>query len=95
MPVGIIKLTLYLPGCHSLKEKRRLVRPIITHLQRQFNLSAAENDHHDVWQTCQLMIACAVGPGNKVEKTFEQVIRCIETRWPDLSITKHETEIIY
>jgi uncharacterized protein YlxP (DUF503 family) len=49
---------LHLPGCHSLKEKRGVLKPLTLGLRRSLNLSIAETDHQDLWQRAQ--IACAV-----------------------------------
>ncbi|MCJ7659178.1 MAG: DUF503 domain-containing protein, partial [Anaerolineales bacterium] len=57
MSIGILTIKIHLPGCSSLKEKRRRLKPLIERLHREFNISVAEIDHLDVWQTS--MIACA------------------------------------
>ena len=49
---------LALAGCHSLKDKRRIVKSLKDRLHRQFNVSAAEVDHQDAWQRAAL--ACCV-----------------------------------
>jgi uncharacterized protein YlxP (DUF503 family) len=49
---------LHLPGCHSLKEKRGVLKPLTVGLRRSLNVSIAETDHQDLWQRAQ--IACAV-----------------------------------
>ena len=49
---------LHLPGCHSLKEKRGVLKPLTLGLRRSLNVSIAETDHQDLWQRAQ--IACAV-----------------------------------
>jgi hypothetical protein len=49
---------LHLNGCHSLKDKRRILKSLKDRLHRQFNVSVAETDHHDLWQRAEL--ACCV-----------------------------------
>jgi len=94
MSVGILTLTLYLPDCHSLKEKRSRVKPILARLHKEFNISVVEIGHHDVWQTCQLMVACAARDGQSAEKALAQVIRFYESRWPDTPLTDEKMEIL-
>ena len=94
MSVGILTLTLYLPDCHSLKEKRRRIKPILSRLQKEFNISVVEVDHHDVWQSSQLMVACAARDGRDAEKTLSQVIRFYESHWPDCPLTDEKVEIL-
>jgi uncharacterized protein len=94
MNVGILTLTLYLPDCHSLKDKRRRIKPIITRLHKAFNISVSEVDHHDLWQSCQLLVTCGGGEGTYVEKTLSHVIRYYESHWPDLPLTDETLEIM-
>ena len=58
MIVAIQIWDLHLPGCHSLKEKRGLLKPLTTGLRRALNVSVAETGHQDLWQRAE--IACAV-----------------------------------
>jgi len=94
MSVGILTLTFYLPGCHSLKEKRRHIKPILARLHKEFNISVIENDHQDVWQTCQLLITCATGDGAGAQKALTKVVRFFESHWPDLPLTEEKIEIL-
>lgn len=94
MSVGILSLSIHLPDCHSLKAKRRLVKPILARLHKEFNISVIEYDHHDLWQSCELMITCAASEGSQAEKTLHNVIRFYESHWPDLPLTGENIEII-
>jgi hypothetical protein len=94
MSVGILTLTLYLPDCHSLKDKRRRIKPILARLHKEFNISVIEVDHHDVWQSCQLMVACAASEGRGAEKTLTQVLQFYESHWPDCPLTDENIEIL-
>ena len=58
MIIGLSTWDLHLPGCHSLKEKRGVLKPLTTALRRSLNVSVAETDHQDLWQRAE--IACAV-----------------------------------
>jgi uncharacterized protein YlxP (DUF503 family) len=42
MAIGLLTLHLSIPDCHSLKQKRSRVQPIIARLHREFNIAAAE-----------------------------------------------------
>jgi uncharacterized protein len=94
MSVGILTLTLYLPDCHSLKDKRRRIKPILARLHKEFNISVAEVDHQDVWQSCQIMVACTAQDGQSAEKTLLNVIRFYESHWPDCPLTNEKIEIL-
>ena len=94
MTVGILTLTLFLPDCHSLKEKRRLIKPILARLHKEFNISVVEYAHQDSWQSCELLIACAASPGYHVEQTLSRVVAFYESQWPDLPLTGEKIEVI-
>jgi len=94
MSVGLLSLTIHLPDCHSLKEKRRLIKPILARLHKEFNISVVEYDHHDSWQSCELLIACAASRGFHAEQTLAKVIAFYESHWPDLPLTREKIEVI-
>ncbi|HEU5039972.1 MAG TPA: DUF503 domain-containing protein [Gemmatimonadales bacterium] len=74
MIVAIQTWDLHLPGCHSLKEKRGLLKPLTTGLRRTLNVSVAETGHQDLWQRAE--IACAVvGTARPV---VEEVLRAAD-----------------
>lgn len=58
MIVALQTWDLHLPSCHSLKEKRGVLKPLTVALRRSLNVSVAETDHQDLWQRAE--IACAV-----------------------------------
>ena len=94
MSVGILRLSFHLPDCHSLKEKRSRVKPILARLHKEFNVSVVEAGDHDLWQSCQLLIACAAREGQQAEIILEKVIQFFESHWPDLPLTNEHIEIM-
>jgi uncharacterized protein YlxP (DUF503 family) len=76
--VAIQTWELHLPGCHSLKEKRGVLKPLTIGLRRSLNVSVAETDHQDLWQRAE--IACvAVGTDRSVvEETLRAADRMVE-----------------
>jgi len=58
MVVGVMTWEIHLAGCQSLKDKRRVVKSLKDRLHQRFNVSAAEVDHQDAWQSAAL--ACSV-----------------------------------
>ena len=55
--IGVGRWVLHLPGCTSLKMKRRLVRGLRDRLQARFKVSAAETDFQDKWQKAEICVA--------------------------------------
>jgi uncharacterized protein YlxP (DUF503 family) len=76
--VAIQTWELHLPGCHSLKEKRGVLKPLTIGLRRSLNVSVAETDHQDLWQRAE--IACAVVGTDRgvVEETLRAADRMVE-----------------
>lgn len=60
MIVGTLKIRLVLRESHSLKDKRRVIKSLKDTLSNKFNISVAETDEQDVWQTAEIGIG-AVG----------------------------------
>jgi uncharacterized protein YlxP (DUF503 family) len=94
MAVGILILSIKLPGCQSLKEKRSRISPMLHRIHEHFNVSISETDHQNAWQTAG--ITCAIVSNDRVliEKSLHEVARFVETHWPDEVIYKEEIEII-
>jgi hypothetical protein len=61
MHVTACVITLQLYGIDSLKDKRRVIKSILTRLPHHFNVATAEIDNHDTWQTS---VICIVSVGN-------------------------------
>jgi hypothetical protein len=71
--VGVLELTLYLPGNHSLKGKRAVLRSIKARVQAKFNVSVAEVDHQDTWQTIVLGVAQIGNDRAHVDRCLREV----------------------
>ena len=78
MVVAIATWDLHLPGCHSLKEKRSVLKPLTSALRRTLNVSVAETGQQDVWQRAE--IACAVVGSDRsvVDGTLRAADRLVE-----------------
>jgi len=76
--VAITTWELHLPACHSLKEKRGVLKPLTAGLRRALNVSVAETGHQDLWQRAE--IACAaIGTARAVvDETVRAADRLVE-----------------
>ncbi len=95
MAIGVLTLTLQLPGCTSLKAKRSRIKPILFRLHREFNISIAEMDRQDRWQEAVLACAIISNDQSHIQRVIQQVIRFTESNWPDCMILDQKLEIIY
>ncbi len=58
MFVGTLRIELHLPQSQSLKEKRKIIKSTLERTRARYNVSAAEIEHHDLWQRSAIGIAC-------------------------------------
>jgi hypothetical protein len=92
--IGVLTIHLHLPACKSLKEKRSVIKPLVSRLHREFNVSSAEMDLQDAWQ--QAVVACGM-VGNDaahLEKSLQSIARWMEGNWPDGDVIDQKIEII-
>ncbi len=94
MSIGILTLHLQLPGCDSLKEKRSRIKPLISRLHRQFNVSVAEVSYHDAWQ--DTLIACALVSNDHghTQRALQVIPAWIEKNWHDLVLVDDQIELL-
>ena len=92
--IGVLTLELQIPGCTSLKEKRSRLKPLLSRLHREFNISVAEVDHQDAWQAA--VIACAIVSNDPAhsQRVLQQVVQWLESNWPDVQIVEDRIEIV-
>lgn len=94
MVIAVCTLKLYLAGNGSLKEKRSRLKPLLVRLRREYNISAAEIDDHDHWQSATIALA-AVGIDNGyLHGLMEKIVRWIETSPFDIQLVDYQIELI-
>jgi uncharacterized protein YlxP (DUF503 family) len=94
MVIGACTVELHLPGNGSLKGKRRVLKPILARLCREFNLATAEVAHQDVWQSAQVALVTIANDPGRVHAVLERAIRWIETYHPEVQVVDWEIEIL-
>jgi uncharacterized protein YlxP (DUF503 family) len=75
MVVGILRLTLYVPGASSLKDKRQVLRKVIDRLRGRFNVSVAEVADNDIWQRAVVGIAAVANDHSFVNEVLDKCAR--------------------
>ena len=74
MVLGLVKLTLRIPDCRSLKGKRRVVKSIIGRIRNHFNVSAAEIGANDIHQRAEIGFALVGNSGSYVNAKLDKLI---------------------
>ncbi|MCD6451006.1 MAG: DUF503 domain-containing protein [Acidobacteria bacterium] len=80
MVIGVLLIELFIPGSHSLKEKRMVVKGLKDSIRSRFNVSVAEVDFHDLWQKAKIGIASIGVEGSVVDKGFSAILNFIEEK---------------
>ncbi len=95
MIIGVCEMTIHLPECHSLKEKRQVIKSIITRVRNQFEVAIAEVENNDLWQLAKVGISCVSNNSQHAGEILEHIRRYIEATRPDIVVSDYETEIIH
>lgn len=94
MVIGSSVIELDLPGVHSLKEKRSVLKGLIARIHKEFNVSCGEVDLHDAWGSAALGVAVVSTSAVHAENVLQNVVQWIERNRPDLAVIDHAVEII-
>jgi uncharacterized protein YlxP (DUF503 family) len=94
MVIGVCTLTLDIPHSNSLKDKRRVVKSIIARVRNQFNVSIAEVDANEVWQTAVIGIACVSNDPARAHAILQSVVRMITNSRFDAQVAGYEIEML-
>jgi uncharacterized protein len=78
MVVAVVSWELALPGCHSLKEKRMVIRSLKDRLSNRFNVSVAETGHQDLWGRSRISVALIASDRAAADGILDRVDRLVE-----------------
>src|SRR5512136_1572498 len=79
MVIGACIVELQLPGLKSLKEKRGVLKSLLARLHKEFNVTAAEVDLHDVWQATTIGVATVSTSAVHAQNLLNNLVTWIET----------------
>lgn len=78
MIVSSLRIKLYAPACHSLKDKRMIVKSLLQRVRNKFNVSIAEIEEQDYCQTIVIGAACVSSGRAQANAVLDEVMRFIE-----------------
>ena len=79
MRIAAMTFRLHAPWVHSLKEKRMVVKSLITQLQNRFHVSAAELDEQDAHQIIVIGVAAIVPHNAITDSLMEKISQFVES----------------
>ena len=94
MNVSVCKVTLRLPENQSLKGKRKVISSLRSRIRNKFNVSIAEVDSQDSWQTAVLGISHVSNSARLAEEVVNNVVAYIEDSRDDIEMIGCEQETI-
>jgi len=93
MVVGVCTLCLAIPANHSLKGKRQVLKSLTARVRHDFNVSIAEVEKQDAWQSATLGIACVSSDPGYAHGLLMQVVEAISSYRLDAIITDYRIEL--
>ena len=90
--VLVLKIKLYAPWVHSLKEKRMVVKSLLAKIRNKFQVSVAEVEAQDVHQTIVIAMAAIAAHQAQADSMEEEILKFVE-RSTEAEIAESETEI--
>lgn len=94
MTLGVLTIQIQIPGCASLKEKRGRLKPLLTRLRREFNISVAEIAHNDAWGSAVIACALVSNHNRHTQRALQAIPIWIEKNWPDVTMIDEHIEIL-
>jgi hypothetical protein len=75
-----MRVDIRLYDVHSLKEKRGIVKKVMSQVARTYPVSVAEVDHQDLWQRSALGVAVAAAHPGQLDRILHAVERDLRER---------------
>lgn len=88
--LGTIKLGL--PGCSSLKEKRSILRPLLTRLHKEYNVSVSEIGLQDIWQSTWIGAVILSNDANHNDRLLNKLVDYIDSAYPEFQVEEYHIE---
>lgn len=93
MLIGKVIFKIFIPYSHSLKEKRSVIKSLMTRLKNKFNVSIAEIDQNDQWQIAVIGIAMVSNSMPVLDKHLQELINTVDNN-NEYEIVDIQREII-
>ena len=77
--IGVLRLDLYIPSAQSLKDKRMVLRSFKDKVRTKYNVSIAQLDTDDKWQTATFAVAMIGNDNRYVNGCLQDIANFIES----------------
>lgn len=93
MILGTLQLELYFPDPQSLKEKRQILKSVLTRLKQKFNVSVSELDNMDKWQSSIIGVAYIGRNRNDIDRGLNSVVQFFDQE-DQLQVVRQMKELL-
>ncbi len=94
MQISAARLTFHLLHATSLKSKRQVSRSLISRLRQKFNVSAAEVDNNDRWQTLVVGVAFVSNAYQHADHVLDLVLNYVQSLHLDAELVDVDRDTI-
>jgi uncharacterized protein YlxP (DUF503 family) len=74
----VMRLRLEIGGANSLKDKRRILKSLLTKLRHEFNVSIAETGRNDIIRQAEVGAAVVANESSFAHQVLDAILRKIE-----------------
>lgn len=92
--LGLCTVEFELAGVTNIKDKRSILKSMLTRLHNTFNISTAEIDFHDVLNASVIAFTLVTNDTRHANQTISTILNWIEKNYPDAQIVNQEIEIL-
>lgn len=78
MTIGFCRLTLYLPDARSLKNKRSVLKGLVSRTRQKFNVSVSEIGANDAWQKAVVGVAVVANESSFANSVISGVVNLFD-----------------
>ena len=93
MIVGVLQLNLFIPQADSLKSKRRILKSLKDKIRQRFNISIAEVNSSNKWQSAMYGVSCVNSDRRMVNSILSKVVNLVD-RQHTVELVDYSIELI-
>lgn len=93
MVIGVLELDMRLFSPNSLKDKRSLIKRLISRIRNNFNVSVSEIGYQDLWQRTLVGVAFITGEKSFAQRVLSKIMKFVEKE-RDVSLIDSKMEVL-
>lgn len=91
MYICVITCELHIYDVQSLKEKRSVMKKLLSRLKQRYNVAIAETNFQDVWQRAEISFVTVASNKKVAEREMDKALKMIDSMTElDRTITNYE-----